>query len=174
MTAPPSPPWRTQATALLWPQRLGLGGLVAYRDGPVGPYAELFAARVRLHGGRPAGHVTFMAVDSEASVAGGRENWALPKELAAFAAEAGGLTVRGDGWAVRLRATVRPRRLPALAAARCAQPWPDGRVRAFGVRFRGSARAAAVEVADSSVPWLPAGAHPAVALSGVIDVLPPS
>ena len=61
---------------------LTAAALVAYHRGPVGPYAELLASPVVLADG--AGHVPFIAVDSPASVAGGRANWALPKDLAGF------------------------------------------------------------------------------------------
>jgi hypothetical protein len=167
-------PWRTDALAVLWLQRapLGLGGLVLYRDTPVGPYHELFAASVLLRRGRPAAHVGFMAVDSEASRASGRANWALPKELATFAPAAGGATVGGDGWTVRVRTAVRGRAFPLPAAGRCFQPTAAGQELTFAVGFRGRARAAAVEV-SATTPWLRAGRHAAVVIDGTLDVSAP-
>jgi hypothetical protein len=178
--APPPAPWHSRIDAVLWwhralptasrellPAELGrplpvtLGGLIAYREGPVGPYGELFAAVGVLRGARVAGHVPFMAVDSAASVAGGRANWSLPKELAAFEGDPGPpgrVAARGEGWAVEAVARARPRALPAWAAAACAQVWPGGgrahvrgdaaRPRAAGLRGgRGGARVAARRVA---------------------------
>ncbi len=200
MNAVPPPPWRSRIDAVLWwhraasagaaapPAGLGgrllpvtLGGLVAYREGPVGPYGEVFAAVGVLRGGRLAGHVPFIAVDSAASMAGGRANWALPKELATFDGDPGvpgRVAVRGDGWALEADARARPRALPAWAAGACAQVWPGGAVRTFGVTVRGRLRLGSVEVrrAPGSPPlpaWLAAGRHPAAFVSGVQVVGPP-
>jgi len=66
-----------------WP--LGVGGMLRYRASPVGPYAEVWATpgiRVGRHG--PELTIPFMAVDSLASLRGGRANWGLPKTLATF------------------------------------------------------------------------------------------
>jgi hypothetical protein len=159
---------------------VALGGLIAYREGPVGPYGEVFAAVGIRRGARVAGHVPFMAVDAAASVAGGRANWALPKELAAFEGDPGvpGHPIaRGEGWAVEAVARARPRVLPAWAAATCAQIWPGGAARTFAVTLRGRARLGSVEieVAPGSPPaaWLRPGRHPAVFLAGLQVVGPP-
>jgi len=198
MTHFPPPPWHSRADAVLWwhraapasrallpaplrrPLPVTLGGLIAYREGPVGPYGEVFGAVAVLRGGRPAGHVPFMAVDSAPSVAGGRGNWALPKELASFEGDPGvpgRVAVRGDGWALEAVTSARPRRLPAWAAAACAQLWPDGTVRSFRVTLRGAARLGSVELThapDSPLgSWLVRGRHPAVLLSGLQVVGPP-
>ncbi len=152
---------------------VGLGGLVAYRDTPVGPYDEVFAALATLDRGRPVGHVPFMAVDSPASVAGGRGNWALPKELARFERGA----VHGDGWSAAITARTRRRSVPLAGAGRGRQPWPDAALRDFLARFTGRAGAAAVTVApalQAPLPhWLAAGTYPALILEGAVDVLPP-
>jgi hypothetical protein len=153
---------------------IALAGLVDYRGGPVGPYRELFAAPMMVRGGGLGGHVPFMAVDSQASVDGGRSNWALPKQLAVFDTHRGGrISVRGDGWTVALSGATRRRRIPVRAVATCAQLWPDERLRGFAVHFRGHARAATVEVSASDVPWIAPRRHLAVALSGTLHVLPP-
>jgi hypothetical protein len=200
VSAPPPPPWRSEVHALLWWHRaapgaeaalpaalrgragapLTLGGLIAYRDGPVGPYAEVLGAPMLLRGGAGLSHVAFMAVDSAASVEGGRANWALPKEPAAFSGavgRAGAVSARGAGWALTVTTAVRPRALPAWAAVRCAQEWPDGAVRVFGARMAGRARLASVQV-HHDVPsalagWLLPGRHPALLLSGRQVVGPP-
>jgi hypothetical protein len=198
--ASPPPPWHSRVDAVLWwhrapagaaallPPALGrtlplvLGGLISYREGPVGPYGEAFAAVATLAGHRLAGHVPFMAVDSAPSIAGGRANWALPKEACTFAGadpgRPGRLGARGEGWELSATARRRPRRLPLAAAGACAQLWPDGIVRTFGVTLRGSAWAGSVEVvpAPGSAPaaWLAPGRHPALLLSGAQVVGPPA
>jgi hypothetical protein len=197
----PPAPWRSSVDALLWlhpatrtargllpPQlatRAGMpvtiGGLISYRDGPVGPYREIFGAPVMLRGAPVLSHIPFMAVDSAASVAGGRGNWALPKELADFDGDPGrpgAVTARGDGWGLRITATARARRLPMTMTTRAAQVWPDGQVRTFSVRMRGRARLARVQVehlaASPLGDWLVEGGHLAVLVSGRQDVSPAS
>jgi hypothetical protein len=176
------------ARGLLPPQLAGragmpftIGGLISYRDGPVGPYGEVFGAPVMLRGAPMLSHVPFMAVDSAASVAGGRGNWALPKELADFDGDPGRpgeVTARGDGWALRITTTARARRLPMTMTMRAAQVWADGQVRTFSVRMRGRAQLANVKlehlVASPLGDWLMAGRHLAVLLSGRQDVSPAS
>ncbi len=199
MTAVPPPPWHSRVDAVVWwhgaspasrelvPAQLGrplplvLGGLIAYRDGPVGPYGEVFGAVGAVRGVRVAGHVPFMAVDSAPSVAGGRGNWALPKELAAFEGVPGvpgRVAVRGEGWALEAVARARPRALPARAVAACAQVWPGGALRRFLVTVRGRLRLGSVEVHHAPGSelggWLLAGRHPAAFLSGLQVVGPPA
>jgi hypothetical protein len=197
----PAAPWTSTVEALLWVHRaapaaraalpaqlarraglpLTIGGLIAYLDGPVGPYDEIFGAPVMLRGVPLLSHVPFMAVNSAASVAGGRGNWALPKVLGTFSHERGdgrppAVIARGEGWEVGLTTVVRPRPLPFAAAWRCAQVWPDGAVREFTVRMRGRARLARVGVRQQAPSalgeWLVAGRHLGVAISGVQHVTP--
>ncbi|HEX2106087.1 MAG TPA: hypothetical protein VHF51_20735 [Solirubrobacteraceae bacterium] len=188
----PSAPWRSDIDAVLWwhrapaggvlPPELGarvalpvtLGGLISYRRGPVGPYREVFGAPTMLGGGAALAHVAFMAVDSAASVAGGRANWALPKELARFDGEPGRpgrVTVRGDAWALTVTTRARRRAVPARGRLACAQVWPDGSAREFTVRLRGRTRAGSVELEHTAQSPLAArlapGRHPAVLVSGV-------
>lgn len=190
-------PWHSTIEALLWLHRatpaaraalpdelaaragLGvtIGGLISYLDGPVGPYGEVFGAPVLLRDAPLLSHVAFMAVDSEASVAGGRGNWALPKVLASFDGRPGlpgPVGASGDGWALTVTATARARRLPFAATFRCAQRWPDGGVRVFSVRMRGRARLARAEVRHARPSalsgWLAEGHHAAVLISGTQDV----
>ncbi len=201
MSAPPPPaPWHSTIDALLWlhpatpaartalPPELGpkawlpvtVGGLISYREGPVGPYGEIFGAPFMLRGAPMLSHVPFMAVDSERSVAGGRGNWALPKVLAAFDGDPGlpgRVVARGDDWAIRVDAAARRRRFPLSLTMRAAQVWEDGIVREFSVRMRGRARLARVKLehlAPSPLSaWLVGGPHLAVQLSGRQDVSPP-
>ena len=124
-------------------------------------------------------HIAFMAVDSAASVAGGRGNWALPKELAVIDGDPGRpgtVTARGDDWELRVTTTARTHQLPMSMTMRAAQVWADGQVRTLSVRMRGRARLARVEVEHlASSPlagWLVEGRHLAVLVSGRQDVSP--
>ena len=194
----PPAPWHSTVDGLLWLHRatpaatlpsqlatraglpITIGGLISYREGPVGPYGEIFGAPRMLRAGWLLSHVAFMAVDSSASVAGGRTNWALPKELAHFDGDPGRpgvVTASGEGWEVRLTATPRPRRLPLSITMRAAQVWADGRIGEFSVRIRGRAQLARVDVehviASPLADWLAEGRHLAVLVSGRQDVSPP-
>lgn len=63
------------------------GGYVCvdYHTSPVGPYREIiFVPALVRHGGQWGFHISHIYVDSAASVAGGRGNWWLPKDLLAF------------------------------------------------------------------------------------------
>jgi hypothetical protein len=66
---------------------LVIAGWIRYEGGSVLRYSELFAAPIGLVDRRPAATVTHMWVDSEASLAGGRELWGYPKQLARFQLE---------------------------------------------------------------------------------------
>lgn len=57
---------------------------VDYLPGGLLPYRELLVAPVVRQGLRPAISITDIWVDSEASRAGGRELWGIPKEMAEF------------------------------------------------------------------------------------------
>lgn len=121
MSAPsyPQPPWQTYgraffatflvpARALRLPAGLepelrfgyatGMLGYVQYVAPSPLTYEELFWApclvRARSGGVASRGmYIDQMVVDSEASVAGGRELWALPKTLAQFSREGSRITV---------------------------------------------------------------------------------
>ena len=197
LSAPPGAPWHSAIDALLWLHRavpdasevlpaqlragapVTMGGLISYRSGPVGPYGEVFGAPIMVRGAPLLSHIAFMAVDSEPSVAGGRANWALPKELAEFDGDpglAGSVACDGAGWALRVTATARARDLPFAMTLRGAQVWPDGAVRAFSVRMRGRARLARAEVehlvASPLSGWLVDGDHTAVLVAGEQHVSP--
>src|SRR5215204_3668804 len=98
-------PWTTRLQAIVWWHRAAphaaehlpaalrsrrtlpvtVGALVKYLDTPVGPYHEVLGVPALLAElPLPAAVVAFIAVDSAASVHGGRSNWQLPKTLARF------------------------------------------------------------------------------------------
>lgn len=168
-------PWDTRLDAVVWWHRaapgarefaavdtrralpLTVGALIRYHETPVGPYREVLASPVVVD--RWAATVPFIAVDSAASVHGGRTNWALPKAFAAFDWPA---ETRGRGWAVRARVRARPRRLPIRARLQTRQPGL-----AFTSRVAGAARLGSVEIGTEgeTLPrWLLAGRHPALIL----------
>ncbi len=123
---------------------------------------------VLLERGLPTAHVPFIAVDSLASVEGGRANWALPKTLARFAWSGAGARVEGDGWSVRASAAPRGPRLPLVGLARLVQVDAAGRERLAPIAGGGLARVARVEISavGGSLPrWLLAGIHPGLVLS---------
>jgi len=152
-----------------------VGALIRYRETPVGPYREVLASPSLLLGPRgPEAAVPFIAVDSPASVHGGRENWALPKTLGRFewpAQPRGGfeLDAEGRGWSVHATVRPRPRRLPFAAVTRNRQVTPQGQEIVFDSRWRGPARLASVELETRgpTLPgWLRSGRHPALVLEG--------
>lgn len=74
--------------------------LVAYEDPSPLTYSELLVARpVREAGGRRV-HITDIWVDSADSRDGGRELWAIPKDLAAFARTTRGHRLQRTSWSV--------------------------------------------------------------------------
>ena len=188
-------PWATVLDAVVWFHRavpgagerlpaalrgrrslpLTIGALIRYRETPVGPYREVLASPTLLLGPRgPEACVPFIAVDSPASVHGGRENWALPKTLARFdwpEEPRGGfeLDAEGRGWSVHATVHARPRRLPFAATSRNRQVTPAGDEITFASRWRGRARVASVELETRgpTLPgWLRSGRHPALVLDG--------
>lgn len=187
-TTPPAP-WECDVEAVVWahrpsgnhpdmaggavrgrgPPRLVVGGFLRCGDTPVGEYAEVFGAVV-LANPRPVLHVPFMAVDSLASLRGGRDNWALPKTLATLTGrprDGGLLSAEADGWRVAARVRRRRPALPAAATLSFLQPWPDGPQRHFRATLTGRARPARVDVDVASdgalARWLSPGRHFAVA-----------
>ena len=140
-----------------------VGALISYRDTPVGPYREVLGSPVLLaEWPLPASSVPFIAVDSLASVHGGRANWQLPKTLARFAWPG---HAEGEGWSVRATVTARSRAFPVTATIRTRQS-PDV---VFTTRAHARARLARVEIQTRgpSLPaWLRSGRHPALVLEG--------
>jgi hypothetical protein len=148
-----------------------VGAMVSYADTPVGPYYEVLGA-VGLRAGRTVHNsVPFMAVDSPASLVGGRTNWSLPKTLAEFTGEPadGAMSARGDGWSVRVRARPYGPSVPIPMSGRIVQQWPDGQLRAAALAGKGRGRSAIVTVeveSDGDLPnWLRSGRHLGVVVS---------
>jgi hypothetical protein len=123
---------------------------VTYEPGGVLSYDELLAATLTWHRGRPRVTISDIWVDAPASVAGGRELWGIPKQLAAFERRERGpdVGVRAHAHGAELaRVTfARRRRLPGAwpLPMRTAQRL-DGvdhvsRVRALGSIVLGRAR----------------------------------
>jgi hypothetical protein len=190
----PAAPWSCRVRALVWCQRasapafdwaafdwppsdwlgrpipLAVAGFVEYLDTPVGRYHEVLAGSLLRTGMVPMVQVPFIAVDSLASVAGGRANWALPKTMAGFEGDLAGASVRagGDGWSVEARpAGARPRsrgRLPL--ALRFVAIGPLGRYRT-SLRATGRLVRIRTEVHGQTLAgWLGSGRHQAALLTG--------
>ncbi len=182
-------PWSCSCEAVLWfgrgsraataalPQALRrtsrgrgvVGGMVGYRDTPVGAYDEVFGAVGSRTGLRPWGSVAFMAVDSPASLVGGRENWGLPKTLAAFEGEVtggSGVTARGAdlvGWRVAVSSRSLGPAVPARVSGEVRQVLPDGRIGRSRLSVHARVRPALVTVEVVSegplASWLRPGRH---------------
>jgi hypothetical protein len=105
-----------------------------------------------------AGHIPFMAVDSEDSVAGGRGNWALPKVLASFHGGLRAIEAKADGWRIAVHARPIGPAVPSRSTRVNLQVWPDGALRASRLRLRGRIRPALVTV-ESDHPLLRGGGH---------------
>ena len=185
------PPWPARVRATLWWHRstaagreLGQHGrvipvtvamMVDYLDSPVGPYREILASPVlqmpsRRLGPMPRMVVPFIAVDSEASVHGGRTHWQLPKVLARFDGTVlGNMTAQGDGWKVTTDARAKGPRLPIAGALGFAQPEPGGGLAIASARLAGRFRYARIDV-ESEGPtlpsWLVAGSHRGIVITG--------
>lgn len=163
-------PWtcRLRAVVRLRLDRWHLTALavVAYEQTPVGPYGEALVARART----PLRlTVPWIVVDSAASAAAGRRNWALPKEQAELRVDLQGRPATArvalpDG-ELLLQAHVRGPALPVLGASVLEQP---GRAPA-PLRFRGRARPALVRVQGGPQP----GAGPGALLEGVLRLAAP-
>lgn len=193
----PSAPWSLRASAVLWwcraepaattalpPSLRGrvrplvvVGGMVRYADSPVGGYDEVFAAVGFRDGLGLGATISFMAVDSPASLVGGRSNWSIPKTLAGFT----GAPATGTGfiaqsatsapWQVAATAQAKGPRVPVATRARLSQEFPDGSLRRTRLRARGWLRPAGVDVEVSSESelsdWLVPGRHPGVVVTDV-------
>lgn len=163
--------------------RVGVVMLVRYVESPVGPYAEIAASprllRPDVGVGLARGHVPFLAVDSLASIAGGRAGWALPKTIGWFDGSAGRAPVRaeGIGWWLRGEAHDEGRAVPGRFRFAFAQADGDGAVHATRVRARGRVRRARVEVDidrhSGLAQWLRPGWHRGVTFSGRLRIEAP-
>jgi hypothetical protein len=205
-TAQPAP-WRVIARVLLWMGRPDeaaraaieaavplevredatptsvIGGLIRYEATPVGGYREVVGIVIYRRGRSIFGHVPFIAVDSPASVVGGRTNWALPKTLASFTggpADTATMAAVGADW--RIEATARLGRppLPVFAPklVPLVQLGPRGSIYAVRPGGYGLVRRARVEVHVDAQPtlrdWFPAGACSGMLLTRLIAVFDPA
>jgi hypothetical protein len=195
--ATPAPPWDCRVEAVVWWHRaappardlvpaplspglpITIGAFVTYLDTPVGPYSEVLASPQLLSGALARRvlarvHVPFIAVDSLASVQGGRAHWALPKAMATF----DGSRAVGDGWEVRAQPTARGPWLPAVGRLGSSQVSATGLVTSSVTTSRARARLARVRVTTSSTgelaTWLLPGDHRGVVLRGRMIVGPAS
>jgi hypothetical protein len=181
-------PWTTSGSGIQWIHRsspgaaehhqrgltydrsipVTLGAFLRYDDGPAGAYDEILASPTfMLRNRRVCMGVPFIAVDSETSIAGGRENWALPKTLAQFDWRLDGdtpshLTAAGDGWSVQARVRWSGPRTVLFARGSQAQVRADGTPVTVPIRSRGVGRVARIEVSSDgpTLPqWLRSGTH---------------
>lgn len=186
-------PWRCGFSALLWLGRGGraasaalpralkaspalatVGGFVRYTDTPVGGYDEVFGIVASRTGLQPWAHVAFMAVDSLASLVGGRTNWAMPKTLARFDGEPAARTVVATGsdqtaWRVEASARVIGPAVPLRLSGTARQQFGDGRIGESPLIFAGRARPAIVTTQVASAGALPEWLRPGQHLGAVID-----
>jgi Acetoacetate decarboxylase (ADC) len=196
----PAAPWAGTASVVMWLTRGGkaatqalppklrsevsalgvLAGMVHYRETPVGTYGEVFGNVGFLRRAQPRAVVSFMAVDSPASLVGGRSNWSLPKTLASFDGEpAPGRTMTGVGrdWKVSAKVTSLGPAIPMRSSVRLEQEWPEGIVRPCTMRFRGRGRLALVtvhvEAQGSLSTWLKSGRHPGMVFETVKFTMSP-
>lgn len=182
----PPAPWTCRVRAVLWIQRApsplpsssplagrvrpwAVGAFVDYLDSPVGPYREVLLGQLVRGTALPVLHVPFIAVDSPASLAAGREHWLLPKTLARFT----GTSATGDGWQV----SAEPRAYGPRVGVRGPLGTDQGSGR-FTTSLRGRARLARVTVHTDGLtlgPWLGAGVRPGLVAEGTMTVgTPPS
>jgi hypothetical protein len=196
-------PWTTSGSGLVWlhraaPEAAGhhqrgleftrsvpvtVGAFLRYDEGPVGAYDEVLGAPTMVARERRLSlPVAFMAVDSEASIAGGRSNWALPKTLASFQWETAGrtpaqLTATGDLWAVQARVRWSGPRMPLWLRASTTQVRADGAIQTVPISSRGVGRLARVEVSAEGPTlssWLLAGVHMGVVVERVTHTIGPA
>ena len=187
-------PWVVQYTGLVWNGRGGraarqafapalrgsralasVGGFVRYSETPVGTYDEVFGLVASADGMKSWGNVAFMAVDSEASLVGGRTNWSMPKTLAKFDGEIGHKrTMAGwaDGpvrWRVEATPTVIGPRIKVRSKMPNRQEFPDGTVHDSQMSAQAVIRPALVRVEVVSDGPLASWLRPGIHLGAVIE-----
>lgn len=192
----PGAPWETVIEAVAWAHRavpdardllpaplrdqvvaeVTVGAFLHYLASPVGTYTEVLASPLVVRPRPFAAHVPFIAVDSVASVHGGRAHWSLPKALAEFdwTGPRRPATATGDGWQVTAAARVLPLRLPTVAWFGLAQVPPSGQPATARVRVTGWVSPARVQVATQgpSLPdWLLTGRHPGIVVTRARQVV---
>jgi len=185
----PTPPWHCRVRAVVWCQRApsplqssspyagrvrgaAIGAVVDYLESPVGPYREVFVGQLLRGTLLPVLHVPFIAVDSLASVQGGRRHWLLPKAMADIALDvrdesADGHAV-GDGWSLTVAARAVGPRLPVAGPLSTEQAG----ARALA-SLRGRGRLASVQVSAVGPVlqgWLGTGPHAGIVATGRMRV----
>jgi hypothetical protein len=156
-----------------------IGGLISYDDTPVGPYDEIVGVVGLVSGRGVSATVPFIAVDSPASVVGGRVNWALPKTLARFTGTPSTeMTAAGRDWSVRVSVRALGFSVPFRTRGTLVQPWPAGETRRARVMMSGRARPALVRVHVEAEPtlsaWLRGGLHVGAVLENVTGEFGPA
>ncbi len=150
------------------------GFLLSWRDTPVGSYLELGTMIVMRRGWKFFGHVPFIAVDSPASIVGGRANWAVPKTFAQFTGKPGEsavTTATGAGFDVKTNCVPRGPRIPVVlpGLVDLVQARPDGEVLSARATAHGTLRRARVKAEIEAGPdlaaWFPTGDCTGVALN---------
>lgn len=193
----PAPPWRCHVEAVVWWHRavpaareavaaqlrdragvpLTVGSFLRYLDSPVGPYDEVLAAP-HLLGPLPRLHIPFIAVDSLASVHGGRVHWDLPKVLCSFARSGSVVRAEGSGWWLGAAASPVGLRLPVFARVGDVQVGAAGAVTRSRSTTWARGRFARVEVdvdpSCSLAGWLLPGRHRGAVLRGRLLVGAPA
>lgn len=194
----PAAPWALRASSLAWiapapaaaaaALQRGVAGrplavcgmFVSYEQTPVGPYDEVAGLVALGRHWSVAGHVPFIAVDSPASVVGGRANWALPKTLATFSGHPvreHAMNARHHDWKVSAQARALGPALPARSRSTLVQAGPEGREERFRGRLRVRVRPALVQVRTSGVPelrgWLRSGRYPGMIIERLEGELGP-
>jgi hypothetical protein len=175
---PPPPPWTLSLEGLVWLHRavpeaarfhqpglrfdrgipVTVGGFARYVDSPVGAYSEVWGSPTLVVRRRSVSlAVPFMAVDSAASLRGGRANWALPKVPAAFGPDR--WAASGDGWSLLARVLSAGPRIPLLATGHLLQAREDGALLRSRCIARGAGRPARVLVDGEPPAWLAPGRH---------------
>ncbi|WP_166555983.1 acetoacetate decarboxylase family protein [Mycolicibacterium sp. CBMA 226] len=143
-----------------------LGFLLNWTDTPVGSYGEIGALVVMRRGWSVFGHVPFIAVDSPASLVGGRDNWAIPKTLATFDGDPGRDAVastHGKGYTIRTERRALGPVLPAAATRvlKLVQARPTGTLLSTrptsAMLWRPARFAVTVEAGPELSAWLPQG-----------------
>ena len=203
LPAAPPAPWTTSGSGLVWLHRASataldlhqrglqfdrslpvtVGAFLRYEKGPVGAYDEILAIpTVVLRKRRPSLPVPFIAVDSEASVAGGRANWALPKTLAEFEWQGRDglphhLRAEGEDWSAEAKVLWSGPRMPLWLRGRQTQVRADGSIVTVPLRSRGVGRVARVEIRTEgpTLPnWLLGGVHFGLTIEHVVHRILPA
>ncbi len=150
--------------------RLGIVGTawVSYEPGGVLDYSELMSTLLVRRGRRLLPHITHIWVDSDASRAGGRALWGIPKELAKFVFAGGEFSALDDEGPLAAGTVRQWLRLPGRwpVAFQVVQ-WLNGTAKVSTVRARtGLAVSRATFDADPSGPLaFVAGRRPLLSFS---------